>query len=168
MQHIILDECCSMSAGGNCFPCQLSKVIICQCCIYSLFLCPKLPKYYYCFQPNHKFCTASITEVHINIQQKPPLFLLLQTHSGPLCVSSRLYFSDGPIWDVMSYKTPRVPPCPPHIVQWMESSPLRHLLSLMVMETIAHLSQEVVQCASTMALSIGPQSYSHTEGPFSH
>lgn len=73
------------------------------------------------------------------------------------------------IWDVMSHETAMVFfQCPLHIVQRMESSPLRHLLSLMVMETIAHLSREVVQCASTMVLSIGPQSYSHTEDPFSH
>lgn len=68
----------------------------------------------------------------------------------------------------MSHKTAKVPQCPLHIVQWMESSPLRHLLSLMAMETIGHLSAEVVQCVSTMGFSIRPQSYSHTEDPFSH
>ena len=45
--------------------------------------------------------------------------------------------------------------------------PLRHLLSLMVTETIARLLGEAAQCALTMAVSIGSRSYSHTEDPFS-
>lgn len=102
---------------------------------------------------------------HTNLLLQPPSACsgLIKGHFMP-----RLYWSVICRWNGTSYKTAGVPQCPLRIVQWMESSPLRHLLSFMVMETIAHLSAEVVECVSTMVLSIGPQSYSHTEEPFSH
>lgn len=58
-------------------------------------------------------------------------------------------------------KTLKAPQWPLHIVQWMECSPLCHLLSLIVVETVPHSSLEV-QCVSAMACALGPQSHSHT------
>ena len=73
-----------------------------------------------------------------------------------LLISTVQQFADESVGDVMSHETVKVPQCCPHAVKWMESSPLCHLPTLIVIDTIAHLSQEVVQCAPTVAFSIGP------------
>lgn len=97
------------------------------------------------------------------LYNRPLYYCLLQQSADELygcaqkCVSTMM---------LLNLKVPHK--CPLHTVQRMETSPLRHLPSLMMMETIARLSWLVLQCVSTTVCSTGPQSYSYTEVLFSH